>query len=151
MTLQLRTNPLCSPFIQHPLQITSFVWFPTPDYQCNFTSTCTSNELYLQCLKSQVPLLNLDCDLSSLNQWAGDEAFEIKMSDKMLDELVQSMSRKVQSENEVADKEKLICLCRLSELGEHCLRFKQLNTCGLSKLQAMHDHSFTYYPCFNQL
>jgi len=52
-----------------------------------------------------VPLSDSKCDLSSFDRWAGDEIFEMKMTDEMLDELVRRMSRKVQIEDEVADEE----------------------------------------------
>jgi hypothetical protein len=43
--------------------------------------------------------------LSSFDRWTGDEAFEMKMTDEMLDELVRRTFRKVQSEDKVADEE----------------------------------------------
>ncbi|KIM76670.1 hypothetical protein PILCRDRAFT_12555 [Piloderma croceum F 1598] len=60
---------------------------------------------FFQHLESQVPLSDLDCDLSSFDRWAGDEAFEMKMTDEMLDELVRRTSTRVQSEGGVADEE----------------------------------------------
>ncbi|KIM72203.1 hypothetical protein PILCRDRAFT_16359 [Piloderma croceum F 1598] len=60
---------------------------------------------YLQRLESLVPLSDSKSDLSSFDQWARDETFEMKMTDEMLDELVRRMSRKVQSEDGIGDEE----------------------------------------------
>ena len=52
-----------------------------------------------------VPLSDSKCDLSSFDRWAGDEIFEMKMTDEMLDELVRRTPRKVQSEDGIGDEE----------------------------------------------
>jgi hypothetical protein len=141
---------------------------PAPVPATNFTSTaflyCLPNfpdhqtwpqyfnhsTEYLQRLESQVPLSDPECDLSSFDRWTGNEAFEMKMTDEMLDELARRTSRGVQSEDGVAYEEMLIRLSRLSELCEHRSKFKRLDTRGLSKLQGTHDRCSTYYPCFNR-
>jgi len=43
--------------------------------------------------------------LSSFDRWAGDEIFEMKMTDEILDELVRRTSRKVQSEDGIGDED----------------------------------------------
>jgi hypothetical protein len=75
--------------------------FPDCQVQPQYLNHSTE---YLQRLESQVPLSDPECDLSSFDRWAGDEAFEMKMTDEMLDELVRKTSRGVQSEDEVADE-----------------------------------------------
>jgi hypothetical protein len=76
-----------------PIPTTNFTSIPFlyrlpnfPDHQAQPQYLNHPTE-YLQRLESQVPLSDPDCDLSSFDRWAGDEVFEMKMTDEMLDEL----------------------------------------------------------------